>query len=88
MSENNDFTDLSEKVNKLIQLFEKYHAEQVEYNELFRRYFMGEFDRDLGFQRSELASTFTDDFCVNCPNNPANGGSGICHCTLGNRAQF
>lgn len=21
--------------------------------------------------------------CVNCPNNPKNGGSGICFCTLG-----
>ena len=23
------------------------------------------------------------DPCKNCPNNPANGGSGICHCILG-----
>lgn len=22
--------------------------------------------------------------CRNCSNHPANGGSGICHCTLGN----
>ena len=22
--------------------------------------------------------------CHNCPNNPMNGGSGICHCILGN----
>lgn len=21
--------------------------------------------------------------CKNCPNHPSNGGSGICHCTLG-----
>lgn len=21
--------------------------------------------------------------CKNCPNNPLNGGSGICHCVLG-----
>lgn len=21
--------------------------------------------------------------CANCPNNPINGGSGICHCILG-----
>lgn len=21
--------------------------------------------------------------CIKCPNNPANGGSGICHCILG-----
>ena len=21
--------------------------------------------------------------CVNCPNHPVNGGSGVCHCTLG-----
>ena len=23
--------------------------------------------------------------CENCPNNPKNGGSGICHCVLGNK---
>jgi hypothetical protein len=21
--------------------------------------------------------------CINCPNSPENGGSGVCHCTLG-----
>lgn len=24
-----------------------------------------------------------NDLCENCPNYPANGGSGICHCILG-----
>lgn len=28
-------------------------------------------------------SAFSQSACVNCPNNPKNGGSGICHCTLG-----
>ena len=23
------------------------------------------------------------DYCLNCPNNPKNGGDGICHCVLG-----
>ena len=27
-------------------------------------------------------NAFSDN-CRNCPNNPANGGSGICHCVLG-----
>lgn len=26
--------------------------------------------------------------CKHCSNNPANGGSGICHCTLGQRAVY
>ena len=26
---------------------------------------------------------FTNDSCINCSNNPKNGGSGICHCILG-----
>lgn len=26
---------------------------------------------------------FNNEACKNCPNNPANGGSGICSCTLG-----
>ena len=28
-------------------------------------------------------STFLQSACVNCPNNPNNGGSGICNCILG-----
>lgn len=28
-------------------------------------------------------SAFEQSACVNCSNNPKNGGSGICHCTLG-----
>lgn len=88
MKMTDDFVSLSDKVDKLIKLFEKYHAEQVEYNELFRRYFMGEFDRELELPRRDLAFMYSDDFCANCSNNPANGGSGICHCVLGNRTTY
>ncbi len=28
-------------------------------------------------------SAFIPDACKACPNHPSNGGSGICHCTLG-----
>lgn len=28
-------------------------------------------------------SLFANDPCANCSNNPKNGGSGICHCILG-----
>lgn len=28
-------------------------------------------------------SAFEKSSCINCSNNPKNGGSGICHCTLG-----
>ena len=28
-------------------------------------------------------NNFTQSACTNCSNNPKNGGSGICHCTLG-----
>ena len=31
----------------------------------------------------ESAYIFQNDACRNCSNNPANGGSGICHCILG-----
>lgn len=30
-----------------------------------------------------IISTFEQSSCVNCSNNPKNGGSGICFCTLG-----
>ena len=26
---------------------------------------------------------FSNESCINCSNNPKNGGSGICHCILG-----
>ena len=28
-------------------------------------------------------SNFSQSACLNCPNNPKNGGDGICSCTLG-----
>ena len=28
-------------------------------------------------------SNFSQSACINCPNNPKNGGDGICFCTLG-----
>lgn len=42
---------------------------------------------------SDSHGIFVDDYfgmnissaCQNCPNNPNNGGSGICNCILGNR---
>lgn len=30
-----------------------------------------------------LIGSFEQSACANCSNNPKNGGSGICHCTLG-----
>ena len=30
-----------------------------------------------------LISNFEQTACMSCSNNPKNGGSGICHCTLG-----
>lgn len=32
--------------------------------------------------------TFEQSSCVNCSNNPKNGGSGICFCTLGQQAIY
>ena len=38
-------------------------------------------------QISEIKPYYVSDnipeACKNCPNHPSNGGSGICHCTLG-----
>ena len=33
--------------------------------------------------KDTLVGGFEQSACVNCQNNPKNGGSGICHCTLG-----
>ena len=32
---------------------------------------------------NSLPNSFFSDACKTCSNNPANGGSGICHCILG-----
>ena len=32
---------------------------------------------------NSLPNSFFSDACKRCANNPANGGSGICHCILG-----
>jgi len=33
-------------------------------------------------------SVDTPDPCKNCPQHPSNGGSGICHCTLGQNISY
>lgn len=35
------------------------------------------------FKKQSLMGDFEQPACVNCPNNIKNGGSGICHCILG-----
>ena len=35
-----------------------------------------------------LKEIFENDACANCSNNPKNGGSGICFCTLGQQAIY
>ena len=42
------------------------------------------------FYQSYLASdyVFQNDSCRNCFNNPKNGGSGVCHCTLVNNIMY
>ena len=38
--------------------------------------------------KQESLETFEQSACVNCSNNPKNGGSGICFCTLGQQAIY
>ena len=35
------------------------------------------------FDPQIIVTPFGSSACQNCTNNPKNGGSGICHCTLG-----
>ena len=37
--------------------------------------------KEASYQPSNIG--FEASSCANCPNNPKNGGSGICHCILG-----
>ena len=43
-------------------------------------------DNDISLLNGDYAlpiSNFSQAACLNCPNNPKNGGDGICFCTLG-----
>ena len=42
-----------------------------------------EFDDAKFFDHLIKTNTNTNKPCDNCPNNPKNGGSGICNCILG-----
>lgn len=57
-------------VDDLVDLFKDVNLED---NTLLNNYNLN--DATIG--------TFEQSACVNCSNNPKNGGSGICHCTLG-----
>lgn len=35
------------------------------------------------FDNINLDNSNIPNNCINCPNHPSNGGSGICHCILG-----
>ena len=40
------------------------------------------------YNQISYTQNFTSCPCLNCLNNPANGGSGICHCILGSQIKF
>lgn len=39
-------------------------------------------------QNKELTISYTELYYNSCPCNPENGGSGICHCTLGSSITY
>lgn len=54
-------------------------------NDYINSTFTNEDDRTYIFWDDTIhntKTTFTYKCCQNCPNNPDNGGSGICHCVL------
>lgn len=58
--------------------------------EEFIKYVKENYDMYLTVKPSETPDNFdklffTNDSCKNCSNNPKNGGSGICCCTLGSQ---
>ena len=51
-------------------------------------YFNGELV-PMPFISADQSLTFLPtDVCKHCQNNPLNGGTGICHCTLGNQTFY
>lgn len=43
---------------------------------------------DSPYPSQELFSVFNSDPCQRCRNNPKNGGSGFCNCTLGEKGRM
>lgn len=48
----------------------------------------GLIDYYFDFKNPFLKESFENDACVNCSNNPKNGGTGICSCTLGQKTIY
>ena len=55
-------------VDDLVNDFKPYNTDTLTFNEL---------------SKTLIRNAFSNDACKNCPNNPENGGTGICFCTLG-----
>lgn len=54
-----------------------------EFNDLEKSILIQRLRNTKNINNTPLAHTFNNQACINCSNNPKNGGSGICHCTLG-----
>ena len=55
---------------------------QPSLNDYLNSYNLNDYLNSYNLEDS-IVSNFEQSACINCPSNPKNGGSGICHCTLG-----
>lgn len=51
-------------------------------------FFNGQLVPSSYFDNINLNNSNVPNSCINCPNHPSNGGSGICHCILGQQITY
>ena len=51
-------------------------------------YFHKRYGAGKEYHRENNPGFYSNESCLNCSNNPKNGGSGICHCILGQQVSY
>lgn len=49
---------------------------------------LNNYEKVYPYFKDNSFSSFNSSSCQHCSNNPANGGSGICHCILGSQVIY
>ena len=90
-----DFNDMEEFCDMAIEALKaKTDGDLISREEVLRMIIVaGECEPDLGYTHlhkviENLPSENIPASCKKCSNHPSNGGSGICHCILGNNIRW
>ena len=75
-----DLIKLTKKAKEILEKHDLLKLEDIIEKDYGENGLVTDFNKNYQFNPSSP--------CDQCPNNPKNGGSGICHCTLGNTIKW